>query len=559
MAILQYGAQAYIVDATDPTIIVQEVGPVYIKFLTYAGSQRLPSYGSAIRSAETFQTYIADWLFAGQSQLFTHNSNTERYFADLEGMWLPAAADVGNFDTYITSSYKLKIVFNNGYYAISSVLSMSATNSFTGYDNNGNAIGAITVGICQYSGSDTTVEGSISLLTATDVEDVFPDHGNLDKGKVHIYNGEGRAYREGVEQLTAQNTNYLFYSKIKANEKPADPYDGAGDSGPGGGGGDFDYTGDPPAGWSNTSRPAISATATGFVTIFNPNATELNSLSDYLWSSAFDINTFKKIFNDPMDLFIGLSILPMHVPVAGRKEVGIGVVGTGVYMNLVSSQYVPVDCGTVFVKNFTGSYLDYDPYTKVEIFLPFIGTRTLKADEIIGHNLHIGYWVDLLSGACTAWLDVDGVPMYQFMGQCATSIPMASGEWTDLINGIIGAVGAVASGAAAGGVGGAIAGGVAAASAVAVNDGKIQVERSGAVTSAGGLMGLQVPTLYLSSPWLHKPAAQNTFEGYPAYFTSVLGELTGFTTVEKIRLQGIPATEPELQEIETLLKGGVIL
>lgn len=375
-----------------------------------------------------------------------------------------------------------------------------------------------------------------------------------------VNNGTKPSYSSTKENVD----NYIkimqvMYDVIFSEPDPEDPYAGAGDSGPGGGGGDFDYTGDPPAGWDPTNPPGISVLDTGFVTLYNPTVQQLKNLAGYLWSSAFDLDTFKRIFNDPMDSFIGLSIIPVPVPDGGSRDVGIGSVLSGVQMTLAGAQYIPVDCGTKYIKNFSGSYLDYDPYTKVEIFLPYIGTRTLKADEVIGHNLHVGYWVDILSGACTAWLDVDGVPMYQFMGQCATSVPMASGDWTNLINGIIGAVGAVASGAAAGGVGGAIAGGVAAASAVAVNDGKIQVERSGAVTSAAGLMGLQVPTLYISSPWLHKPEDQNTFEGYPAYFTATLGNMAGFTTVENIRLQGIPATDPELQEIETLLKGGVIL
>lgn len=339
---------------------------------------------------------------------------------------------------------------------------------------------------------------------------------------------------------------------------PTDPYAGAGDSGPGGGGGDYDYTGDPPGGWDPTTPPGISAVDTGFVTLYNPTAAELKSLASYLWSTAFDLTNFKKLFSDPMDSFIGLSIVPVAVPDGPRRDVGVGGVATGIYMTQAGQQYIPVDCGTVYIKNFSGSYLDYDPYTKVEIFLPYIGTRTLKADEVVGHNLHVGYWVDILSGACTAWLDVDGAPMYQFMGQCATALPMASGEWTNLINGIIGAVGSVAAGVATGGAG-AIAGGVAAASAVAVTDGKMQVERSGAVTSAAGLMGLQVPTLFINTPHLHKPAAQNSFEGYPAYFTAALGDMKGFTIVENIILQGIPATEPELQEIKTLLKGGVIL
>jgi hypothetical protein len=38
-----------------------------------------------------------------------------------------------------------------------------------------------------------------------------------------------------------------------------------------------------------------------------------------------------------------------------------------------------------------------------------------------------------------------------------------------------------------------------------------------------------------------------------------LSELKGYAVIESIHLSGIPATEGEIAEIETLLKAGVIL
>lgn len=345
------------------------------------------------------------------------------------------------------------------------------------------------------------------------------------------------------------------------NVRPAsaDPYEGAGDSGPGGVPGSFDYGGNPPGGIESYTDPTLSATDAGFITLFNPSTAELKALASYLWSNSFDINTFKKLFNDPMDLFLGLSILPVPIPNGARVSVGIGLIDTGVVMTKAASQWARLDCGYVTIPRYSGSYLDFDPYTSVEIYLPFIGSRTLKADEVVGHTLHVTYNVDILSGACAAWIDSDGVNMYVFMGQCASSIPVASGDWTNMINGILSVVGGAAGGAIKGGVGGAIAGGVAAASAVAVTDGKISVERSGAVSSAGGFRAPKKPYIVVSTPRLCKPGSQNTFEGYPAYFTSKIGDMRGFTQVELTNLSNIPATGDELSEIKQLLLTGVIL
>ena len=48
------------------------------------------------------------------------------------------------------------------------------------------------------------------------------------------------------------------------------------------------------------------------------------------------------------------------------------------------------------------SYLDYAPYTKAEIFLPFIGFCPLNINDIMGKSVDITYNIDLLSGVCTA-------------------------------------------------------------------------------------------------------------------------------------------------------------
>lgn len=370
-----------------------------------------------------------------------------------------------------------------------------------------------------------------------------------------------------VTTLTStQNTYYsAFFRGLDPYVAPVppepgdDPYSGAGDSVVGGGGGDFNYTSDPPGGFNDFSPPSISATDAGFITLYNPTIQELNALASYLWSSSFDLNTFKKLFNDPMDLFLGLSILPVAIPDGGRQSVGIGLIDTGVTMTVAGSQWVAVNCGSVTVNGFSGSYLDYDPYTNIEIYLPYIGVRSLKADEVVGHTLSVNYWVDILSGACVAWLDIDGHLMYTFMGQCATSIPVASGDWTNIINGVLSVIGGAVGGAVKGGVGGAIAGGVSSASAVAVTEGKISVERSGTISSAGGLLSYQKPFLIFSAPRLCKPANQNVYEGYPAYVTMQIGNLSGFTQIELVHITGIYGTDSELDEIKELLLSGVII
>lgn len=341
--------------------------------------------------------------------------------------------------------------------------------------------------------------------------------------------------------------------ELSFDPKDTDPYAPGGSSGTGGGTGNFDGTGDDIA---IPGLPTLSAVDAGFITLFNPSISQLKSLSDYLWSG-FDLNTFKKIFADPMDCILGLSIVPVSVPNGELKEVSVGNIPTGVSMTVASSQYVIVDCGTLNVNEFWGAYLDYDPYTKAEIYLPYIGTHPISVDDIMGKSVHVVYHIDILSGACTAFVKCGGSVLYEFIGQCSSSIPVTGNDWTNVINGVLSVSAAIGTMVATGGATAPMA--ASAIASTAVNSMKSNVEKSGSMSGTGGMMAVQTPYLILTRPRQAMPARQNEFMGYPSFITSKLGLLSGYTVVEEIHPENISGTEQELSEIENLLKTGVIL
>lgn len=350
-----------------------------------------------------------------------------------------------------------------------------------------------------------------------------------------------------------------FYGDAETTGESFDPFEDATDEPIGGGGGTFDYSGNPPGDDTGYTFPTISAADAGFITIYNPTTAELKQLSSYLWSNGFNLDSLKKLFNNPMDLFLSLAVLPVPIPDGGRAEVGIGLIHTGVTMTKASSQWVSLVCGSVTIPKLTGSYLDYDPYTSVQIYLPFVGVKTLRADEVVGRTLRVAYKIDILSGACVAWISVDNHVIYSFMGQCSMPVPMNSSDSSGIFAGLASIVAGAAVGAAKGGGAGAIAGGLAAASSVAVADGKIDVTRSGTIASTGGFLAHKKPFLIINAPRLRATPNQQKYEGYPSYWTYKLANLSGFTIVEQINLSNVHATEDELSEIKQLLMSGVIL
>ena len=124
--------------------------------------------------------------------------------------------------------------------------------------------------------------------------------------------------------------------------------------------GDFPNPGDEYPGGGGTPRgegdiidfpttPAISAADSGFITLYNPSLAQIQALAAYMWSGPFDLSSFKKIFADPMDCILGLSIVPVQVPNGGVKQITVGNISTGIAVSTAATNYVELDCGSVTV------------------------------------------------------------------------------------------------------------------------------------------------------------------------------------------------------------------
>lgn len=312
--------------------------------------------------------------------------------------------------------------------------------------------------------------------------------------------------------------------------------------------------------------PVVTASDTGFITLYNPTIAQLKSLANYLWGGLFDVTTWKKVMADPMDAILGLSIVPVNVPSSGASVVTVGNISTGISLNKASSQFVELDCGSLQFPEKWKAYLDYSPYTKVSIYLPYIGSQEIDVDLIEATTIGVKYHIDVLSGACVAFITVNNSVMMQFSGQCAVSIPVTSTDYTQTIIAlgqlVASGIGVVATGGMSAPVQGASVAGLATAMANTAQNviaSKPTYAKTGNMSGSNGLMGFQKPYLIIERPRKCSPAYQNNYTGYPSYSTRKLSELSGFTQVQDIHLDGIPCNDTERNEIMRLLREGVIL
>ena len=292
--------------------------------------------------------------------------------------------------------------------------------------------------------------------------------------------------------------------------------------------------------------PTLSAASAGFITIYNPSLTQLQSLAGFLWSQPFDIDTFKKLFSNPMDAIIGLGIIPVAPSLGSSRSVKFGNVDSEITMPVISNQFVEKDCGSVQIKKWVDCFLDYNA-TKIEIYVPYCGTYSLDPVEVMGKTIHLKYHIDCLTGGCAAMLAVNGSVMYQWNGSCITNVPLTAENFAGAIQNAVSAVASIASG-----------GSPVAGVTNAVMNFKPNIEKAGNMGGSAGLMSVQQPYVIITRPNMSVPSKLNKFIGNTLNVTMNLGTVTGFTQVELIHLDGIPCTDDERDELLTLLKKGVI-
>lgn len=333
--------------------------------------------------------------------------------------------------------------------------------------------------------------------------------------------------------------------------------DTGGESTPGGQNGNFDDTSD---NIDVPTLPATTASSCGMVKMYEMNLNQTQALAGYLWSGATEFyENLTKMFNDPMDSIISLSLAPIKPKVSAQTSIEICKYAIDTVTGFpLTSQYASLDCGTVKIEPYWGNALDYAPYTKASIYLPFIGTQELNVDDIMNRTVGVIYNIDLLSGACACMITCDGSVMYNFSGNVISQIPVSGKNALEMYKSVISAVTntALAVGTGAGGV--ALAGDVV-SNGLSVMGSKMTVQRGGSISATNGVLGVKFPYITILRANQSLPAGFHYFKGYPSNISGKVSSFSGYTEVEYVHVTGINATENELEMIEQILKEGFII
>ena len=347
--------------------------------------------------------------------------------------------------------------------------------------------------------------------------------------------------------------------------------------------------------------------SSGMYTKYLCNNALLNLLAEFFWEDNIGIQALKAVLGNPIDSIISLTAYPFAL------ETLVPTTPTTIYFGQYDSHFsafsltkssFQIDWGTITIPFFWGSFLDYSPYTKIQLYLPWgVGfvsidpnevvpwsrKNSFKQSDFVNGTIRVVTNIELDKGACVHnVVGNNGRIIGSFGGVVGKQVPVTGSDNSARILAMMSA--AISSSSAVGMAGG---GSVAAGKNLAYGKGMTMAERAegremignykssvgGAIQSlSGGLasppsypragtfsdatnaLGYQYPYLIISRPSQSVPQQYGRFMGYPSnIFHAHLGEVRGYTEVSSIHLDNISATANELDELESILKGGVLL
>lgn len=258
---------------------------------------------------------------------------------------------------------------------------------------------------------------------------------------------------------------------------------------------------------------------------------------------------------------------------------------------------------------FGNSYLDYEPHTSAELYIPYCGSISLKMCDILDKQLEPFLCVDYHTGQCTGFVMADGIVIETIQGTIAVDVPItgiqtatvesqlmqsANAARSVRVNQAFSAIEGVGKITLGAKFGGALGGATGFANAVHTYENlqfqKYQTDYDlthtaapqhiiGSSSSAcGWIIDSDTARLILYYPTggviddANPPnfIAANVSEfgriyGFATIESGTLGSYSGFTAATQMILEGIttangePATEQEIELIRTAIAEGIII
>ena len=255
-------------------------------------------------------------------------------------------------------------------------------------------------------------------------------------------------------------------------------------------------------------EPPATNKRTNFYTVYAPTDENMKKIN----------NTVFIDNNDVINKFISYKKFWCNIPTDGTAKLKAGNYDFNFEAPVVHGNIIDVGCGSVSVEELHHSLLDYSPFSRLTIYLPFIGFMDLDDKLVMGKAVRVNYRVDVLSGRCLAEVYTmidDSIEscIASYAGTIASDEPLSQGQ---------------------------------------VN------YKGGYELMTSMQLGELTPFILVNTK---VPLEGNivNYKGLPTNEIVKVGDVTGFIKYSSIHVDGMTATDVEKDEIESLLMSGIFV
>lgn len=245
---------------------------------------------------------------------------------------------------------------------------------------------------------------------------------------------------------------------------------------------------------------------TNFYTVYAPTDENMKKIN----------NTVFIDNNDVINKFISYKKFWCNIPTDGIAKMKAGNYDFNFEAPVVHGNIIDVDCGSVTVEELHHSLLDYSPFSRLTIYLPFIGFMDLDDKMVMSKTVRVNYRVDVLSGRCLAEVytmidDSTESCIASYAGTIASDEPLSQG----------------------------------------------QVNYKGGYELMTSMQLGELTPFILVNTQVPLDSGSVNLDGLPVEEVKRVGDCTGYIKYSFINASGCSGTDAEKTEIENLLKSGI--
>lgn len=279
---------------------------------------------------------------------------------------------------------------------------------------------------------------------------------------------------------------------------------------------------------------------------------ELRKLSQFLWSSNFFDNVLL-VNNRPIENIISLKAVIGNANTTGASQVlTLGNVESTVNV-IPCSETITINVGGITIPKKYNNFLDFEPYTKVQIYLPFYGTAMLNSSLVVGRRIDISYIIDVITGTAKISIKHKNKTLYEYKTTCACDLPLTSSNRASVEMGYISSGLGMGVSLASGNVIGAVASGLSMAQS------QFSSNTNGNVSGVVDFHDSRMITVMVDRPVYSELKMFNKTHGRVCNLSKTLKNLKGFTKCANSVQLPFNCLDKEREMIIELLTSGVIL